>query len=112
MISHIAVAIQTDVGLLHWGVWQEEHNGGTQQVGGPVGVSQEWAMTYGLFLLIPLSWPQLMPLPPHATLAVLIQPCKPTYKHDENQPTPRHSKHNDHPNVNLPPSQTQSSDYN
>ena len=76
--------------------------GGTQQVGGPVGVSWEWAMTHGPFSLIPLSWPQLMPLPPHAMLAALTQPCKFSYKHDENQPTPHHSKHNDHPNVNPP----------
>ena len=30
--------------------------GGTQQMGGPVGMSREWAMTHGPFSLIPLSW--------------------------------------------------------
>jgi len=30
--------------------------GGTQQVGGPIGVSREQAMTHGPFSLIPLSW--------------------------------------------------------
>ena len=109
---HMPLPSPDRCGLTQLGGMAGRSQGGTQQVGGPVGVSREWAMTHGPFSLIPLSWPQLMPLPPHAMLAVLTQPCKSSYKRDENQPTPHHGKHDDHPNVKPPPpSQTQPSDY-
>jgi len=43
--------------LLDWGIWQEEHKGGPKWEAQLVsGVSREWAMTHGPFLLIPLFW--------------------------------------------------------
>jgi len=85
--------------LLDWGVWQEEHKGGPSKWEAQLVCRENrpWLMAHSHLSLFP--GPQLMPLPPLATLAVLTQPCTPCYKHDQNQPTLCHGKHDDHPNV-------------
>ena len=53
---HMPLPSPEGCGLTQSGDMAERTQGGTQQVGGPVGVLQEWAMTHGPFSLIPLSW--------------------------------------------------------
>ena len=62
--------LQRDVGWLdvtRLGGMAGRTQGGTQQVGGPVGVSQEQATTHGPFSLIPLSLTPTNALEPHTT---------------------------------------------
>ena len=106
---------QRDVGwlVLTWsGGIAGRTQGGTQQVGGPVGVSQEWATTYGPFALIPLSWtPTNAPstshhvgcidLTTHTSLQTWWEPA---------HPTPLKTWWP--PQCQTPPLQTQPSDYN
>ena len=56
---HMPLPSPDRCGLTQLGGMAGRSQGGTQQVGGPVGVSWERAMTHGPFSLIPLSWPQL-----------------------------------------------------
>ena len=78
-------------GLTWLGVWQEEHKGGPSKWEAQLVCCKNgpWLMAHSHSSLLP--GPQLMSLPPPATLSALIWPCKPSYKHDENQPTLCHS---------------------
>ena len=87
---------------------------GTQQVGGPVGVSQEWAMTHGLFSLIPLFWTPTN-APPTSCHIGCVDLTMQTYVATNMMRTgPPHAMANTMatPTSTLPPSQTQPSDYN